>query len=195
MIGPVKPEIRIAGFDDAPFSLSDRETELICTIFRGGSWMDGVLMARIKVDGLDSTAKISELVNGSSHKEQLRVIMLDGVTFGGFNIVDMEGVHGATGLPVIAVVRDRPGLESVKKALGRFRDSEQRWHLIEKAGELKPIEVRDPKTGDFKNIWFQTSGIDDETARKIIKVSSTRSFIPEPVRAAHLIGQGMGGLK
>jgi len=195
MIGPVKPEIRIAGFDDAPFSFRDRETELVCTIFRGGSWIDGVLMTKVKVDGLDSTDRISELLNGSAHKDQLRVIMLDGVTFGGFNIVDLDRLSKATKLPVIAIVRDRPDMDSIKKALMRFDDWEKRWDIIEKAGTVKPLDVKDPKTGKLKSIWFQTCGIDDETSRKIIRVSSTRSFIPEPIRVAHLIGQGLRGVR
>ncbi len=194
-LSQVKPEIRIAGFDDAPFGFKDRETQLICTIFRGGLWMDGVLMANVRVDGLDSTDSIFGVINGSSHKEQIRVIMLDGITFGGFNITDINRLGRKVGLPVIAVVRERPDFESIRKALGRFDDAEARWRLIEKAGPVKPLEVKDPKTGIFKKIWFQTSGIDDETARRVIRVSSTRSFVPEPLRVAHLIGQGFRGLK
>jgi endonuclease V-like protein UPF0215 family len=194
-IEPVKPEIRIIGFDDAPFSFGDRYTRLIGTVFRGGSWMDGVVTGKVKVDGTDSTRRIAGSVNGSPHRKQLRLIMLDGVTFGGFNIVDIERLSRETGLPVIAVVRDRPDFGSIRKALGKFRDRERRWKLIEKAGPVKPLGVRNPKTGKLKNIWFQTSGIDDETARKVIRLSSTRSFMPEPLRVAHLIGQGIGGLK
>ncbi len=193
-IYPVKPEIRIIGFDDAPFDFKDKETVIIGTIFRGGSWMDGMITGKVKVDGTDSTEKISEAINNSSHKKQLRVIMLDGVTFGGFNIVDLEKLNKCTELPVIAVVRDKPDFDSIKKALRKFDDCEKRWRLIEKAGAVKPLDVKDPKTGKLKNIWFQTCGIDDETSREIIKVSSTRSFIPEPLRVAHLIGQGLRGV-
>jgi endonuclease V-like protein UPF0215 family len=54
------------------------------------------------------------------------------------------------------------------------------------------MEVRDPKTGKIKKVWFQSFGIDDETARKVMRTSSTRSFVPEPLRVAHLIGHGLG---
>lgn len=189
----IKPEIRIIGFDDASFRFSDRDVLVVGTVFRGGSWLDGVLTCRVKVDGTDSTERIKETVNKSAHKKQLRVIMLDGITFGGFNIVDLEELHAGTGIPVIAVVRDRPDFNSIKKALQKFDDSEARWKLVEKAGDVKPLEVKNPQSGKLKKIWFQTCGIDDETARKVIKLSSTRSFIPEPLRAAHLIGQGVCG--
>jgi len=191
----VKPEIRIVGFDDGPFLTSDNDTLLVGTIFRGGSWMDGLITNRVKVDGLDSTERITETVNNSPHKKQLRVIMLDGVTFGGFNIVDMEKLSMDTGIPVIAVVRDKPDFDSIEKALRKFDDYDARWKLIEKAGPVRPLEVKNPKTGKLKKIWFQTSAIDAQTARNIIKISSTRSFIPEPLRVAHLIGQGLRGYR
>jgi endonuclease V-like protein UPF0215 family len=194
-ISSVKSEIRIVGFDDAPFRFSDKRTMLIGTVYRGGSWLDGVITTDIEIDGLDSTEKIVKAVNGSPHKKQLRVIMLDGTTFGGFNIVDMEKINKGTGLPVIAVVRDKPDFDSIKLALKRFKDSAERFKLILKAGDVNPLEVLNPKTGKVKKIWFQSFGIESDTARNIIKISSTRSFIPEPLRVAHLIGYGLRSRK
>jgi endonuclease V-like protein UPF0215 family len=191
----IKPEIRIVGFDDSPFSFGDKDVLVTGAIFRGGSWLDGVITCRVEVDGTDSTKKIIATVNGSPHKKQLRVIMLDGITFGGFNVVDMDKLCKGTGLPVIAVVRDKPDFDSIRKALSKFDDREDRWKLIEKAGDVKPLDVKNPQSGKLKKIWFQTSGIDDETARKIIRMSSTRSFVPEPLRVAHLIGHGVCGCK
>ncbi len=187
----MKREIRIVGFDDAPFSFGDEKTTLIGTVFRGGSWLDGVITTEVKVDGLDSSERIIASVNASPHKEQLRVIMLDGTTFGGFNIVDMEKISKGTGLPVISVVRDKPDFEAIRKALGRFSDSGKRWALIRKAGPVKGLAVDNPKTGKVKKVWFQSFGIDSAIAEKVIRISSTRSFIPEPLRVAHLIGYGL----
>ena len=190
-LSSVKREIRIVGFDDAPFTFGDKTTTLIGTVFRGGSWLDGVITTEVKVDGDDSTDRIAAAVNNSPHKDQLRVIMLDGTTFGGFNIVDMERLGKATGLPVIAVVREKPDFDSIKLALGKFGDSARRWELIKKAGPVRGLDVKNPKTGNIKKIWFQNFGIKSDVAAKIIKVSSTRSFIPEPLRVAHLIGYGL----
>lgn len=191
----VKREIRIIGFDDAPFRFGDRKTRLIGTVCRGGSWLDGVISRVIEIDGKDATENIIGAVNGSPHKKQLRVIMLDGTTFGGFNIVDMDEIHERTSLPVIAVVRDKPDFDSIRRALGRFKDSGPRWELIKKAGPVRPLEVKNPKTGNIKKIWFQNRGIKSDVAREVIRVSSTRSFIPEPLRMAHLIAHGIGGLE
>ena len=194
-ISSVKREIRIIGWDDSPFIFGDEKTTIIGTVFRGGSWLDGVITGDVEIDGLDSSRKIIDAINNSAHKDQLRVIMLDGVTFGGFNIVDMPEINRKTGLPVIAVVRERPDLESIKRALKRFDDFELRWKLIQNAGAVESLKVRNPKTGKVKKIWFQCSGIEPDTAKRVIRISSTRSFIPEPLRVAHLIGYGIGGCK
>lgn len=190
-ISSIKREIRIVGFDDAPFSFRDKKTLIIGTVYRGGSWLDGVITGEIEVDGLDSTEKIILCVNSSPHKKQLRIIMLNGTTFGGFNIVDMEKIYRKTGLPVIAVVREKPDFESIRQALQRFRDSEKRWKLIKRAGPVKGLDVLNPKTGKIKKIWFQNRGIEPAVARNAIRISSTRSFMPEPLRVAHLIGYGL----
>jgi len=191
----VKREIRIIGWDDAPFVFGDRKTILIGAVFRGGDFLDGIVTAEAAVDGTDATDRIAGAVNASPHRKQLRVIMLNGVTFGGFNVVDMEGLSRETGLPVIAVVRDKPDLSSMRKAMMRFPDWRKRWELVRGAGPLNALEFRDPKTGSIKKIWFQNRGIETDTAEKVIRLSSTRSFLPEPLRVAHLIGHGIGGCR
>jgi len=60
----MKKEIRILGIDDAPFNkFKDRNTFIVGVVYRGGQFMDGVLSARIRVDGNNSTKKIAEMVN------------------------------------------------------------------------------------------------------------------------------------
>ncbi|MEA1924800.1 MAG: DUF99 family protein, partial [Candidatus Altiarchaeota archaeon] len=66
----IKDEVRILGVDDAPFSLQeDEETYIVGTVFRGGNWLDGVLRSEVAVDGIDSTDKLAEMVNGSRFRD------------------------------------------------------------------------------------------------------------------------------
>ncbi len=185
----IKPEIRVVGFDDCAFTFGQKETIVIGTIFRGGDYLDGLISTKIKVDGLDSTAKLAECINSSRHKDQIRIIMLNGITFGGFNIVDIHELHKKTSMPVIAVVGHKPDLKSIKLALEKFKDFRERFSLIEKAGKIRKINI---EAQHRKNtIYYQQSGLDTKTAEKVIKATSTRSTIPEPLRIADIICKGL----
>ena len=181
----IKREIRILGVDDAPFpSHTKNKVMLIGTIFRGGTWLDGVLRTYITGDGTDSTVNIIKMANGSRHKDQIGVIMLDGVTFGGFNVVNVKEIFDKTGIPVIVIMRKFPNFEKIKKALMRFEDCKERWTFIQEAGTVYKIENAEP-------IYIQICGIGIEDAIEIVGISITRSAIPEPIRVAHLIGAGV----
>ena len=181
----IKDEVRILGLDDGPFKRGDTEVIVVGTVFRGGSFLDGVLSTKVGVDGLDATDKVVELASGMRFKD-VRVVMLDGLAFGGFNLVDINRLYRETKLPVIVVVRVKPDFEEIKKALEHLPDKEARWRLIEKVGSVKTVQT---KPG--KKIFIQFAGIKEEDAREIVKLSSTRSLIPEPIRVAHLIAQGI----
>ncbi|MGA9387575.1 MAG: DUF99 family protein, partial [Candidatus Bathyarchaeia archaeon] len=103
----VKPEIRVLGVDDGVFTPHVKGFALIVgVVFRGGYWLDGVMHTKVRVDGLDATRKIASMIVNSPHHKQLRVIMLNGVTCAGFNVIDIEKLNAGTRLPVIAVTRE-----------------------------------------------------------------------------------------
>ncbi len=181
----IKKEIRILGVDDSPFPPHTTQPVMIIgTIFRAGEWLDGVIRTYIQGDGRDATSKIISMVNCTRHKDQLGVIMLDGVTFGGFNVINIQKIFQATEIPVIVIMRKYPNFERIKKALKHFHDWEERWKDIMDAGEIYEIK-------NEENIYIQINGIDLEDAKEIIKLSTTRSAIPEPLRVAHLIAAGV----
>ncbi len=183
----VKEELRIVGFDDGPFEPRKRGKALVIgVVTRGGKFLDGVMSTKVSVDGLDATRKIIETINKSKQKPQLRCVMFNGITIAGFNLIDVKKVFEETRLPVIVVNRKKPNLEKMKKALKNLSSFEKRWKIVERAGPIKRVEV---KPGKF--IYFQNVGVDDETTRKIIKISCTHSLIPEPLRLAHIIASGV----
>jgi len=178
----LKSEIRILGFDDGAFvPKSKASVPVIGVIFRGGKFLDGALKTDVAIDGRDATDKIIKLINSTRHKQQLRVIMFDGITLGGFNIIDIKKLHQETKLPVIIINRKIPDLKKVENALKNFDDFEERWEAILNAGKIKECRLRD------KKVYYQSIGLSDEETKEIIALSSTRSFIPEPLRVAHII--------
>ncbi len=181
----IKHEIRILGVDDSPFpSHTTDEVMVVGTVFRAGNWLDGVLSTYIHGDGTDATEKIVEMVKNSRNLGQLGVIMLDGITFGGFNLVNICQIFESTGVPVIVIIRKIPNFERIKKALKRFDDWEDRWANVLEAGEVYMVNNPEP-------VYMQIHGIGREDAEDIVKLSTTRSAIPEPLRVAHIIAAGI----
>jgi endonuclease V-like protein UPF0215 family len=184
----IKPEIRVLGVDDGVFVPHQKGLALVVgVVFRGGYWLDGVMHTSVEVDGLDATDKVISMVLGSPHHKQLRVIILNGVTFAGFNVVNLEKLTEETRLPVITVTRERPNFGEIHGALKNLSDGEERWKLIREAGE--PFEVCTRRRGE--RIYVQASGVSREDAERILRLTSTRSNIPEPLRVAHLIASGI----
>ncbi len=181
----IKPEIRILGIDDSP--LISKKVLLVGTVFRGGLWLDGILKTEVERDGLDATRKIIEITRNSRHFGQVRVIMLNGVTIAGFNVVDIQKVFRETELPIIAVMRRMPDFRAIEEALQNLSKPKTRLNIIKRAGEIR--EVKTQKRG--LPVYFQCAGIDVESAKEIVKLSSTHSRIPEPLRVAHLIASAM----
>ncbi|MBE0521520.1 MAG: DUF99 family protein [Candidatus Methanoperedenaceae archaeon] len=178
----IKPEIRILGIDDS--ALIYNEVTIIGAFFRGGEQLDGILCSRIIKDGMDATEKITSMVMNSKHYGQIKVIMLDGVTFGGFNPVDITCIFDKTKIPVIVCMRSCPDFEKIKLALDNLPEKEKRWDIIKKAGKIYKTQSDNP-------IFIQVCGIDKDTALEIVRISSTHSNIPEPLRVAHLIATGV----
>lgn len=187
-IRAVKPEIRVLGIDDGVFTPHSKElTDVVGVVFRGGHWLDGFMHTQVQVDGMDATEKLTRMITESPHYQQLRVIMLNGVTLAGFNIVDLAELHKKTKLPVIAVTRDSPDFEDIRKALRNLSQKEARWKAIEKAGRIHEVCTREGEAP----VFVHAVGISKRMTERIMKSTSTRSNIPEPLRVAHIIASGL----
>ncbi len=184
----IKPEIRILGIDDGPFEPRARgEVPLVGVVFRGGRWLDGVLRTTIEQDGTNVTERVVEMVNRSRHRGQLRIVMADGVTFAGFNVLNIKTVFKQTGLPVIVISRERPNMADVRKAIKHLPDWRERWKVVKGSGKIYPVRTKRRAAP----IYMQFVGMKRTDADQVIKLASTRSLIPEPLRVAHLIATAM----
>ena len=178
----MKKEIRILGIDDAPFPRRRKTNVLVVGCFyRGGDFMDGLVSTHIKQDGMNATEKLVKMVAGSKFYSQLQCIMLDGIALGGFNVVDIHELSEKTKLPVIVIIRDMPDFEKIRKALSNLSRGEKRFELMIKAGKPKKLG----------KVYVQKAGISLNNVKKILKIACTHSYVPEPIRIAHIIGQGI----
>jgi endonuclease V-like protein UPF0215 family len=181
----MKKQIRLLGIDDSPFNFSDKYGIVIGVVMRGGQYLEGVLKRQISIDGDDATFVCKDIIKKSRHRKQLRAMLLDGVALGGFNVVDIDDIFNETGLSVITVTRDKPDFSGIKKALkDNFSDWKTRFNIM-KSGNIHKVETK------HNPIFIKCVGIDIEEAKEIIKLSTIRGVIPEPIRMAHLIASGL----
>jgi endonuclease V-like protein UPF0215 family len=178
----IKPEIRVLGIDDS--ALINEKVMIIGAFFRGGEQLDGVLCSAVTKDGLDATRKIIQMVRNSKYYGQIRIIMLDGVTYAGFNPVDIIQIFHEIDIPVIVFMRSCPDFEKIRLALQNLPEKEKRWETIQRAGRIYKIHQEKP-------VFIQFCGIERTSAIEIVRRTTTHSNIPEPLRVAHLIATGV----
>lgn len=179
----LKPFFRVVAFDDGSFKpkSSGEKTCLIGVVFRQPNHVEAVLSTDVEVDGFDSTEKIVTLLRGSRFLEQVSFVLLNGVNFAGFNVVDLPQLHAKLKKPIIAVFRKTPNMKKIKLALQRLPDAKKRLQLIEKAGKIHKAEA----------VNFQCRGIDAKLAHLVLRKLCVHAKLPEPLRLAHLIASGV----
>jgi len=172
----------VVGFDDGPFVPGHRgDVDLIGAVLSGPR-LDGVLRARVRRDGANATDRIAEVIELSHFRPHLQLVLLQGIAVAGFNVVDIRSLGERLELPVIAVVRRRPDLEAIRRALlEKVAGGRRKWRLIEKAG---------PPT-QAAGLWLQCAGIGLEEASAAVSRLAIHSRVPEPLRVAHLIAGGI----
>lgn len=181
----MKKQVRILGIDDGPFTFDQKKVVVVGVVMRIGGYIEGVLKRDVTVDGDDATKVLSDMVNHTRHRDQLRTVMIDGIALGGFNVVDIDVLHRETRIPVITLTRDYPDFESMKQTLQRkFLDWKKRWGIIQRNTVYEVETAHNP-------LYVASVGVSKKEAEEIIKLSTIRGVVPEPLRVAHLIASGI----
>jgi len=181
----MKAQIRVLGIDDSPFIFSEKYTKIVGAVMRGGEHLECVLSNKVTIDGNDATKVCKKMIKNTRYNKQLKAILIDGVALGGFNIVNIEEIFNETKIPVITITRDEPDLNKIKNALKKhFSDWENRYEMLKK-GTLYKIKTK------HNPIYIKCTGLPIDEAKEIIKLSTIRGVIPEPIRVAHLIASGI----
>jgi endonuclease V-like protein UPF0215 family len=177
----VKPEVRVLGVDDGPFTWGEPSCDVVGVLMRGGSYVEAVLRGQVRVDGDDATAVLADLVARSRYADQVQVLMLDGVCLGGFNVVDLDALRDALQVPVLTVTRDPPDHASIEAALRKhFPDAERRIALLQRH-ELHRVAT------EHNPVWVKCVGIGLADAAELVRRTTVRGALPEPLRLAHLV--------
>ncbi len=172
----------VIGFDDVPFLRSHRGDVRIVGAVYTGLRLDGIISGHIRRDGANATDKLTSLVQGSKFASQIRLVMLQGIALGGFNVVDIHHLHQRLKIPVLVVARRAPNMVAIKEALlGGVPGGARKWKLIKRAGEMEATV----------GVYVQRAGLTLKEAAKVIEQYRACGKIPEPLRVAHLIAGGV----
>ncbi len=172
----------VVGFDDGPFARAGRGDVLVVGAVFAGTRLDGVLSTTVRKDGERATATLARLVAESRFSGHLQAVMLQGIAFGGFNVVDIHALSRKLGLPVLAVVRRKPDFSAIRSVLlSRVPGGARKWARIERAG---PVE----RAGA---VYVQRAGISLDEAKRLVTATTQHGAVPEPLRVAHLIAGGV----
>jgi len=173
-----RPFSNVIGFDDAPFPRTHQGPVKVVGAVFADRRLDGVLVGEIEKDGFDAAEKLADLVLGSKFYEHARLIMLQGITMGGFNVVDVFDLYRRLDRPILVIARKAPDLKAIHSALAQHLEGgREKWGMIEAAGAMEPA-------GD---VFIQRVGLTRDQAVATLSQWSIHSRIPEPLRCAHLI--------
>ncbi len=181
-------EFRVVGVEDGGFSkkpqgLGIQKALFVCVLLRGKRISD-FQADMITVDGLDATGKLTSMLRRWSFD----AVMLAGVSFAGFNLVDPTIVFEEFNKPVIVISRTKPNNIAVKNALRQhFEDWRVRWSIFENLGSVYEVVSMPTELP----IYVEVIGAELEWARKLIRSTSVCCRVPEPVRVARLVARGL----
>jgi endonuclease V-like protein UPF0215 family len=176
---PPAPRIlRAVGFDDAPFVRRRKARVPVAGVVCAGTRFEGMVWGHLRQDGWDATDAIARLLVGGKFLPQVHLVLLDGLSFGGFNLVDLPALAARVGRPCVAVLRRAPDLAAVARALCRLPRPERRLRILARAG---PVHAHPP-------FHFQVAGGDPEVIGPALRRLTDRGSVPEALRLAHLVG-------
>lgn len=170
--------IRVIGFDDAPFIRNSGENVSIAGVVCAGTRFEGMVWGQVEQDGWDATDVILRLLLGRKFLPQLHILLLDGIAFGGLNVIDLPRLSEQLQLPCVAVMRRMPNLTAVEQAIRRLPEPEKRLERLYHAGT---IHAHPP-------FFFQVCGACPKITVSVLKRITDCGNVPEALRLAHLIG-------
>jgi hypothetical protein len=174
----------VVGVEDGGFKKGITPKAILAMVLFKELKIEDVKVVKITVDGLDATEKLAKILS----KWEFEAVILAGVSFAGFNVIDPTIINEDFGKPVIVISRTKPDNKAVKRALQRhFKDWRIRWSVFEKLGLIHKVIV----SASEPPVYVETVGAPIKWAGELIRAFSVCSRIPEPIRAARLVARGL----
>ena|SRR2546422_8375208 len=170
--------LRVIGFDDVPWRHRAGSSVGLVGAVCAGTRFEGMVYGAVRRDGWGATLAIERLLLGSKFLPQLHLVLLDGIAFGGFNLLDLPRLARTLQRPCVSVMRKLPDLPAMERAVRKLPRPEARLAILRRAG---PIHVSGP-------FVYQVHGADPREIAGALRRLTDTGHVPEALRLAHLIG-------
>ncbi len=168
----------VVAFDDGPFAHDQTGSVPVVGTVYADLRLDGVLVGAIEKDGGDAAEALARMVVQSRFDAHIRLVMLQGISLGGFNVVDVFELRRRLARPVLVIARRPPDLNAIRAALHKHIPAgAAKWRTIERLGPMEPAGP----------VFIQRVGIEREAALETVHHFTIHGHLPEPLRSAHLI--------
>jgi len=168
----LKVETRVIGMDDGTTQL--RKRVVVGVVFRGSLCLDGMVTSIIDVTEPHVARKLATMVTRSKFYNELRFAMLHGAMLSSMKATGLREFNAATKLPTIAILQER--------------QTQIAGQILKKVRKTVHLSLQ-------KGVSALGIDLTTERAIDILRITSCRSVIPEPVRVAGLIASAANNPK
>jgi len=176
-----KKAIRVLGIAESYRRGAGQYAFLAGVVMRSDLLVDGVVLGRCKIGGMDVTDSILEMYH-RLEREDISALMINGCIISWFNVVDLNRLHRETRLPSICLTY-YPSTGLREYFIKYFPDDwEERFKVYEENGPR--IELVN-KNG-FK-VYLRAVGLDVDKALDLVNKYTVSGRIPEPLKLARSI--------
>lgn len=169
--------IRVMGFDDAPFTRPSCDPVPVAGVVCAGTRFEGMVWDQVEADGWDATDVLCRMVIGSKFHSQIHLVLLDGISVAGMNVIHLPALAQEIERPCVSVMRRPPNLEAMEYVIRQLPDPQRRWAILQQAGTIHP----------HPPFYFQVEGADPAVIAPVLERLTDRGHVPEALRIAHLV--------
>jgi len=194
----MKANIGILGIDDSPHSREHlanaiqkghppKIVQLVGVTCKGTQLLH-VGHHPIEVDGTDDTNAVLALFEESPFNHEIKLILINSPTVGGFNIINPQKIYDRIQMPMVFLSENRPTSNIAEVYTKVFPDRTEQITTLKNLTALEELTVpivSNPKVSG--KVYYYNYGITNQEIKPILLALGLHSAIPEPLRLAHII--------
>jgi endonuclease V-like protein UPF0215 family len=185
----MKSRVMIVAFDDGP--QSHPITPLVGVTCKGLQLLH-VSYNFITVDGIDATEKLAAQLKANPYLTEVRLIMINSPTLGGFNPPNPFEIFESFQIPLVLIPESKPTSAIHAVYAQVFPDRLHQIDFLRKLPKLEQITLQQKQAPHKEHsLFLHCIGISKTDLIPVLQFLCEYSSIPEPLRLAHIIASSI----